>query len=220
MSVQILGNVLDIPGVSGAVIFDADGICVEHDLRPPYEPILLDSVRRRLESTMNYIRSLEDAAEAHLFVGRFEQGSLFVRWQGQYAIVLMATPEVNVSMLTVGLNATALRLGSSSPAQSSAMAGSATGSGSSFSPSGQSLSPPPGAIGMPVVKRLIRTLARRTGPVAKLIVKRELQRLGTTAWTLMPDQYGDLVALCARSLPVESQRSEFIADANRLLVQN
>lgn len=106
-------NVID--GVTGCAIFDANDQCLGHATLPVYEPILLTKVMNELREVFNLYRSIDASATLNTFIASFEEGFLIVRWVNKYAILAMATPKVNTSMLNVGLNVAALKLASATP---------------------------------------------------------------------------------------------------------
>ncbi len=235
MTAPLLTNLANIPSVSGAAIFDHHGTCLEYELAPPYELILLESVRETLDSTRGFVSTLDGSAKPQTFIGRYQHGLLFARWDESFVILLMAAANANVPLLTVGLNAAALKMkaalsdsmsdsslasmSDSHPAMSAQhqmMSSSQTGGSVNYSVTGQSRVPVPGAVGVPVIKQLIKLLAHHIGPVARVIVKRELRGLGTNAVSLMPTQYGDLVSLSGRSIADPVRRKAFIGAANEL----
>jgi predicted regulator of Ras-like GTPase activity (Roadblock/LC7/MglB family) len=203
-------------GVIGVMVFDEHGSCIVNDMPPPYVPILLSDVVRRLSSAFDLFSGLDSGAVAS-FSMDCEEGSLVLRKVEQNWVVALTHPEVNTSMLNVAMNVVALNLARSHPTSGTVRAASVAGplSGRGFSQSGASSSSgieveiPPDAVDRALLQQLVLLYQEYLGPAAKAVVKQHLAALGVTAKTLRRGQFGDLVARLCSSIPVVERQREF-----------
>src|SRR3954465_6035137 len=100
---EALTSLSKTDGVLGVVVFDDAGTCLENHLPPPYEPILIAEVVKRLSVAFDAFSSLESAPIASFAVD-CEDGSLLLRRVDQHWVVALTHPDVNMSMLNVAMN--------------------------------------------------------------------------------------------------------------------
>jgi hypothetical protein len=99
-----------IPGVLGSAIFNADDECVVHMMPPPYEPMLLGSVMAEMRNALNVLTYLDESSSWGAIVVRYEGGYLVVRQIHRLTVMVIAQPNLNPAMLSVGFNVAALKL--------------------------------------------------------------------------------------------------------------
>ncbi|WP_428267519.1 hypothetical protein [Haliangium sp.] len=74
--------------------------------------------------------------------------------------------------------------------------------------------PPPDAVGLAVMRHVLKALARRIGPVdARAILDEELRVIGATPATVRASEFTDIIHNVARRMANQADRSAFIADA-------
>lgn len=199
-------------GVIGVVVFDEGGRCIANDLPPPYEPILLAEVLRRLSAAFDVFSSI-DPAEVTSFAVDCEEGSVVVRRVEQHWVLALTHAEVNMSLLNVAMNVVVLNLSRTSGSQPigrnhmdtpSARSGQMTQSTRT-----DQLEIPPDALDRSAVQQLLIIYTEYLGPAAKPIMKQQLAALGVTSRTLRRGQLSDLVARLSAKIPVSARQQEF-----------
>ncbi|GAB4566574.1 MAG: hypothetical protein Tsb0020_18360 [Haliangiales bacterium] len=74
--------------------------------------------------------------------------------------------------------------------------------------------PPPDAVGLSVMRHVLKALARRIGAVdARAILDEELRMIGESPATVRAGQFTDIIHSVAARMPNAAERSAFIADA-------
>ncbi len=101
---NILSSLSGTPGVIGTAVFDSDHACLLHDLPLPYEPVLFIDVLSSLNIVLDSYHSMDPACLMKAFTVKFENGSLMMRFVGDYTICVIADETVNVPMLNVAFN--------------------------------------------------------------------------------------------------------------------
>jgi predicted regulator of Ras-like GTPase activity (Roadblock/LC7/MglB family) len=199
-------------GVIGVVVFDDGGRCIANDLPPPYEPILLAEVLRRLSAAFDVFSSL-DSAEVTSFAVDCEEGSVVVRRVEQHWVLALTQAEVNMSLLNVAMNVVVLNLSRSSGSQPIGRnhmdTPSARSAQMTHSTHAEQLEIPPDALDRSAVQQLLIIYTEYLGPAAKPIMKQQLAALGVTSRTLRRGQLSDLVARLSAKIPVAARQQEF-----------
>jgi len=203
-------------GVIGVMVFDEHGSCVANDMPPPYEPILLSEVVRRLSGAFDTFSSL-DAGTASSFSMDCEEGSVVVRRVEHSWVVALTHPDVNMSMLNVAMNVVALNLSRTQPSSGTlrtarTAADSLVSRASTLhatSSSSGDVEIPPDAVDRVLIQQLVTIYQEYMGPAAKAVVKQQLSALGVTSRTLRRAQFGDLVARLAGKIPTAERQREF-----------
>jgi predicted regulator of Ras-like GTPase activity (Roadblock/LC7/MglB family) len=204
-------------GVIGVMVFDENGSCVANDMPPPYEPILLSEVVRRLASAFDTFSSLDDGA-ASSFSMDCDEGGVVVRRLDSGWVVALTHPDVNTSMLNVAMNVVVLNLSRGQPSSGTLRTAripdslvSRTGASPSMSSSSEGVEIPPDAIDRALIQQLVVLYQDYMGPAAKAVVKQQLVVLGVTSRTLRRGQLGDLVTRLGSKIPVPERQREFFA---------
>jgi predicted regulator of Ras-like GTPase activity (Roadblock/LC7/MglB family) len=201
-------------GVIGVVVFDEAGKCIANDLPPPYEPILLAEVLRRLSAVFDVFSSL-DAAEVTSFSVDCEEGSIVVRRVEQHWVLALTQAEVNMSLLNVAMNVVVLNLSRASGSQPIVRNHMDTQSNRPSqvlqSTRTEQLEIPPDAVDRSAVQQLLTIYTEYLGPAAKPIMKQQLAALGVTSRTLRRGQLSDLVTRLSTKIPVPARQQEFAA---------
>ena len=209
---EALATLSRTDGVVGVVVFDDSGKCVANDLPPPYEPILLAEVLRRLSAAFDVISSL-DSSEITSFGVDCEEGSIVVRRVEHHWVLALTQAEVNMSLLNVAMNVVVLNLNRSSGTQPIGRPSteSMTGRSSQVMQSTQTdqLEIPPDAVERSVVQHLLTLYTEYLGPAAKPVLQQQLAALGVTSRTLRRGQLSDLVNRMTAKIPVPQRQREF-----------
>lgn len=234
----ILAGINAIPGVIGSIIFDSSDQCLEHELPPPYEPVLIAGVLAEVHNAASMLGAL-DGSPWQAFAFRFESGYLLVRCIDDVTLLVLAEPSINLAMLNVGFTVATLKIVQrAAPAAAAATSAASSQSGRvaaskqprlSVSASGQQrLSPSPqvfsdsgGVASADAVPRaqmdsLLQALARHVGPMAKIMIKEDLAKMGAAVSTLGLSQYDDFIRLLAMRVTEGSERKEFLAEVEKL----
>jgi hypothetical protein len=212
---EALANLSRTDGVLGVVVFDASGTCVANDLPPPYEPILMLEVLRRISASFDVFSSMVPTAPVS-FGMDCEEGSLVVRRVDHNWVIALAQPNANMNLLNVAMNVVVLNLGRSGPRSGTQPAQRASldsfSSRSSHMQSSQTaaLEIPPDAIERGAVLQLLSIYKEFLGPAAKPVFKQLLAALGVTSRTLRKAQLGDLLNRMAAKIPVAHRQQEFL----------
>jgi predicted regulator of Ras-like GTPase activity (Roadblock/LC7/MglB family) len=311
VSADVLAGINALAGVVGSALVDAHGNCVAFAMPPPYEPMLIRIAFSTLRAALEHLSSLEEAPRPQQLFVQFDESCLVVRWAGDLAFVVVAASTRSSAMLSVALNAAALKLASGEAPVASAppppgasgvpvppslrphgtlvsTAGPGPGPGPGAAPWGlrgtlHDLAPgsygppqpgygapsappgygppsghhgygPPAGYGPPsgplgyappsappgyapasapaatrtdpapgelvapdVLERMTLELAGHIGPVARVLVKRELARLGLAPETLGRQAYRDLVLGLARHVREPARASRFSSSALRIV---
>lgn len=199
-------------GVIGVVVFDDAGKCIANDLPPPYEPILLAEVLRRLSAAFDVFSSL-DSTDVTSFAVDCEEGSVVVRRVEQHWVLALTQAEVNMSLLNVAMNVVVLNLSRTSGSQPIVRNSMETHSGRSSqgfqSTHTEQLEIPPDAVERSAVQQLLTIYTEYLGPAAKPVMKQQLAALGVTSRTLRRGQLSDLVSRLSAKIPVAARQQEF-----------
>jgi hypothetical protein len=105
-----LAGLNQIPGVVGSVIFNAQDECVVHMMPAPFEPLMLSRVMAELRNALNVLSYLDDSSSWNAIVVRNDAGYLVVRQLHKLTVMVIAQPNLNPAMLSVGFNVAALKL--------------------------------------------------------------------------------------------------------------
>ncbi len=223
-----LAGLTQIRGVKGYSVFDARGTCVEHQMPPPYEPILINQAIGELRAAFDAVKCLDESG-MDSFVGRFELGCIVLKPLSNHTVMLLTAPDVNMATLNIGLKVALLKLervesGTLPSRDSVPHSGHNFGARANIS-SNMSLSPgspinaamiPADAVGPAVMSELTKLLAVHIGPMAKVIMKKELAQLGLHPQTVGAAQFNDLVSVLARKVPDPAGGHAFISAARNL----
>jgi hypothetical protein len=220
---EAVANLSRTDGVLGVSVFDEAGTCVANDLPPPYEPILMLEVLRRLAAAFDVFASIE-ANPANSFAMDCDEGSLVIRKVESNWVVALTEPNVNMNMLNVAMNVVALNLGRTGPKSGPQSIGRASIDGVPsrasvlHSSATAALEIPPDAVERSLVQQLLVVYKDYLGPAAKPVMKQQLAGLGVTSHTLRKIQFSDLVTRLASKIPVAQRQQEFlnaVADLRR-----
>lgn len=107
---EVLNSISDVGGVRGTALFDAQGSCVAHMLRPPYEPILISEAFGELRSAMDYYTGLGIGDDVQTSVVRFDQGIVAHRGVGTWHLMALCDNSANLAMLSVAFNVARLKI--------------------------------------------------------------------------------------------------------------
>jgi predicted regulator of Ras-like GTPase activity (Roadblock/LC7/MglB family) len=219
---EALASLSKTDGVIGVVVFDEQGHCVANDLPPPYEPILLAQVVKRLHAAFDAFGTLEEG-DVSSFSVDCEDGSVVLRRVEQNWVLALTHPDVNMNMLNVAMNVVVLNLSRNShsgmhratrPSTDSLVTRSTT-LGSMTGSDGE-LEIPPDAVDRAVLQQLVIVYQEYIGPAAKAVLKQQLAALGVTSRTLRRGQFGDFVARLATKVPNVDRQREFLTAARKL----
>ncbi len=83
----------------------------------------------------------------------------------------------------------------------------------SWAVDGYDLPPPPGAVGLVVMRHVLKSLMRQIGREGKPLLEEELHRIGATPATVTAGQFTDLIVSVARRIPSPGARDAFMSDA-------
>ena len=209
---EALATLSRTDGVVGVVVFDDSGRCVANDLPPPYEPILLAEVLRRLSTAFDVISSL-DSTEVTSFGVDCEEGSIVVRRVEHHWVLALTQSEVNMSLLNVAMNVVVLNLSRASGTQQVGRISSDSLTGRSSqvlqSTQGAQLETPPDAVDRSAVQHLLTLYTEYLGPAAKPVLQQQLAALGVTSRTLRRSQLSDLVSRLSAKIPEPQRQREF-----------
>jgi predicted regulator of Ras-like GTPase activity (Roadblock/LC7/MglB family) len=218
---EALASLSKTDGVIGVVVFDAQGHCVANDLPPPYEPILLAEVVKRLQAAFDVFGTL-DQGDVTSFGVDCEDGSLVLRRVDQNWVLALTHPDVNMSMLNVAMNVVVLNLsrqpnsGTHRAARSSSdsLVTRSTSLGSMGSSGDVEI--PPDAVDRVVLQQLVVVYQEFLGPAAKAVLKQQLAALGVTSRTLRRGQFNDFIARLAGKVPSPERQREFTLAVRKL----
>ncbi|MEQ1504348.1 MAG: hypothetical protein ABMB14_19060 [Myxococcota bacterium] len=243
---ESLTGLSGVTGCIGSCLLDRNGTVVAHRLPPPYEPVLVSGALAQIGIAIEMYSSLETSPVAKVFVARFDDGVLIVRWFDEYVAVALGTRTMNTAILMVALNALAMKLaarplrtdaptlsnapGLSMPGLSvaPAMSGIVTAPGASPRPPPPALSDPGSSasivpsgsirfVPVDTVRDLVAALAQSLGPMAASVVKREAQKLGHEARTVPVPRFAELIDACALQISDPAGRRTFTAAARKLV---
>lgn len=211
-----LASLSGTEGVRGAVIFDRAGMCVAKELPPPYEPVLMADVIKRLSAAFDAFTSLDESAVTS-FYASCEGGGMFLRQVEHHTILVLTRSDVNMNLLNVALNVVALNLArevSNDVTGSRVSVTASQGLNSSHMLSQSGAAPgeviPPDAVGKAVVLRLLTLFTEYMGPAAKTVLKQQLAALGVSSRTLRHAQFPVLVNRLAGKLPSGPRQTQFL----------
>lgn len=207
-----LAGLREIPGVLGAVLFDATDACLEHVLSPPYDPDLFLLALNELRAGLQATAGLE-AADPVSFWVQGEGGSIVLRFLGGSTLGVLASTAVNPAMLTVGFNVVERRIRGELSRPPAPMA-SVPPPALSQPPPASPARPSPGgqAIGAPVVEKLVGLLAKQIGPVARLVVREGLAAVAATPETLDTARYKDFIRYLTTQISEPERAARFLDD--------
>jgi hypothetical protein len=222
-----------IQGVMGAALCNQQGECVAYQMPAPFEPILIQQIAGEVQSVLQMVRYLDDS-KVTSFSAKLEEGYLFVRVFGDYIVLVIADNQINTSMLGVAYNVVGLKLAQSGPPPRTVAQGSAPGRPSAqhtahtessaegfgaMTTSNPGGPIPPDAVGPVVVNELLRALARQVGPIARVMLKQETGKLGTSPTRLGASQLGTLLEALGARIPEPQKRSQFMEESRGVIAR-
>jgi hypothetical protein len=206
----ILQTLMDLPGVTAAMVFDSAGQLLGHRGHSIYDRALCEQVSSALVRAIDAVQLQQEDWES--ITGQFQDGKLLLRKIGAtggrtQVLAVVADGTLNPSFATVGLRVAAGQLRKfleGGSASSSLLGSSPTGPGASPSPadsrpvlanSGLSWSKTAGAgssVGLSKVQvadpaagaflsRCAKALAHAVGPIAKVYVEEAVRRISPEA---------------------------------------
>ena len=215
----ILQQLTSVQGVTGAALFNKQGGCVAHVLHPPYEPILLVEAVQELRQAVEMFTYL-DSTDFQGFVAHLDSGKVVARQTGEWLVFVLGDDALQTSMLNVALSVVVLKLkaaGAPPEAPASVAVGSMSlGSMGTDGSIGTMVETPTDAVGVKVMKALLKELASQLGPFAKVLLKQELGKLGLSARTVGRQHFDDLVKVLSKRIPEEDKRQDFVSRAKQL----
>ncbi len=209
-----LSNLCNISGVLGAAIFNEAGHCVDHQLQPPYEPVLVGQALKELMAAFEVCNYL-DPSPLETAVAQMSDGYLAIRKVDGFAVIVLASSNLNPAMLNVAFNVLALKLKQGS-AQTAISAGSLSISNSNLSIDQSMAGRPVNAVGARVMRGVVQALAKQVGPFAKVMVKKELKKMGASSSTLDQSMFEDFVQNVSKKIDDPDGRRAFLAQAREL----
>ncbi len=108
-----LAQLSQVEGVIGYGLFDRRGVCINSNLEPPYEPVLLSETLRKLAALIDSLPATDLPSMPRHFVAECEEHCLVVRGMDQGNVVVMTTKTADMGMLNVALNVLRLELSQS-----------------------------------------------------------------------------------------------------------
>lgn len=263
----MLASISPIPGVVAAAVFHGQDECVAEAVQPPYDTLLLSEAIKSLSASEDCFAGV-GLHQPKLTLARCQGGVVVVAQNSPFYAVVVAGPDVNLTMLRVGLNVAVLKAkkamlgaaaasagaprasfsangpGSGSmgaggfdsiastemaiipPIDASAHADRSVGSSSRGSRSigrpsigggemswGERSRRPRGAVGMKVMRHVLRVYQRYTGNDARRLLERELVDLGATPASLTVPQFADLIRRAAAHVADPVDRRQFLSEA-------
>ncbi len=205
-----LGTLCNVPGVLGAAVFSQAGQVVEHKLNPPFDAVLIDEVLKTLRGLFERWTLGETPVKASTV--RLEDGGITFRQLGSFGVVVLTGAKVNPSMLNVALKALDLKLKRATAAQHISQSQSFGALSIDLNASGAANAVPP-----KVVKEVIAAFAQSVGPIARMVFKKELKRLGTTSSAIPLTMYSELVSRLAKRIENTQDRKTFLKNVKDLL---
>jgi predicted regulator of Ras-like GTPase activity (Roadblock/LC7/MglB family) len=213
-------------GVRGVAVFDSKGRAIGEVLSPPYEANFLSQVLHRLRVAIDVCASLEEGELSTATVFG-DAGGLIVRQVGSNTIVVLVELNVNLNLLNVAMGVVSTNLQRLSPSalpesgtmkvqplqsQLGMQSHTASTASHTFTSSGGAAGEiPPDAVDRLHILRLLEVYRTFMGPMAKTVLKQELESLGASSRTLRQGQYPDLIGRLARRIPSSDRRVEFSA---------
>lgn len=207
-----LAGLNSIAGVVGVAVFDASDQCVTHTLPAPYEPILLQSILQQVRIALTALGSVNGSAPWNDVLLQSEGGAVWFRSASPLLLMVLATSDANLSMVGVATNVALLKLaGASVPA----LAGETASAGAHAQPdaSGRSRTE---LLHPAVTDRIVRALARSLGPIARLQVEDEIDRLAQATPPGGTLRARDVILGLTGRLADAQRKKEFLAELEDL----
>jgi hypothetical protein len=107
---ECIQGMTGVSGIYGAALLDPAGEFLAVKLPVPYEPVLLSSMLGHLSALQELLASVDGAAQMKSFLARYEEFVIMVRWTDRYSVVLLASPTINLAMLSVAVHAAQMRI--------------------------------------------------------------------------------------------------------------
>lgn len=207
-----LAGLNSIPGVVGVAVFDANDQCVTHSLPPPYEPILLQSTLQQVRVALTALGSINGSAPWNDVLLQCEGGAVWFRSASPLLLMVLASSTANLSMVGVATNVTLLKLsGATAPAVAGEVG--ATGGQSHAETGGRGRAE---ALHPAVTDRIVRALARSLGPIARLQVEDEIDRLAQATPPGGVVRARDVIMGLTGRLADAQRKKEFLAELEDL----
>jgi hypothetical protein len=99
-----------VSGIYGAALLDPAGEFLAVQLPIPYEPVLLTSMLEHLAALQELLSTMDGAGRMRSFLARYEEFVIMVRWTDRYSAILLASPTINLTMLSVAVQAAQARI--------------------------------------------------------------------------------------------------------------
>lgn len=207
---RLLANLLTVPGVRGAAVYDHQGACLEHRLEAPLEPSAVGEVLEGLLVGLEAYEHLE-RAPFRFAMARHGQGVVGIVRTLSHRAIALATSAVNPSLLTVAFGALEVKLGR----LNNASVPGALNPNLSWPPASidstevESL-PPGDLVSGLTMQTTLDALAERLGPMARLLVREHLTAMGLPPASVPRTLWPQLVENLAREIPDEHERRTFV----------
>jgi hypothetical protein len=107
---ECIQGMTSVSGIYGAALLDPAGEFLAVKLPVPYEPVLLSSMLGHLGALQELLSSVDGAARMKSFLARYEEFVIMVRWTDRYSVILLASPTINLAMLSVAVHAAQMRI--------------------------------------------------------------------------------------------------------------
>jgi hypothetical protein len=104
----MLSSIAAIPGVVAAALFHKQGDCIAEVLQPPYDSLLLAEAGRLAAGAQDCFAGI-GVHPARITALSFEHGVVVVGQSTAFSAIVVASRDVNFTMLRVGLNVAVLK---------------------------------------------------------------------------------------------------------------
>lgn len=241
-------DILKIQGVTGACLFDENGVLHLSALPEIYSNDLISEALGEYLRSIGPWQSLSENFSWNDMWLQFEFGGLLIRKSGEFFVMITCSEGVNFSMLNVALNVVAYKLKKTTSGLSS-MSSVSHFSSNNSRPSGQfpanrmnsGISPAPSVtsginsfsknsgvnypsevpdpVSSDAMKALVKLLAYSIGPVAKPIVKKAARSLGYHETVFPRGSTSELIDSLANEIANPEKRKDFIQKARELFLK-
>lgn len=207
-----LAGLNSIAGVVGVAVFDATDRCVTHSLPAPYEPILLQSTLQQVRVALTALGSINGSAPWNDVLLECEGGAVWFRSASPLLLMVLTTSGANLSMVGVATNVALLKLAG---AAASAPGGETASAGGHSHPDAGGRSRTE-LLHPAVTDRIVRALARTLGPIARLQVEDEIDRLAQATPPGGALRARDVILGLTGRLSDAQKKKEFLAELEDL----
>lgn len=204
---SILSNLIGLKEVYGAVVFDESGTCLENQLKAPYEPEMILRVMRQIQEDLEPLRYVVNQ-DLELFMAKAAGGYMIIARFDRFRLFALAGKDLNPALFNVALSVVPLKI-------EGYLKASEPGSPRQMKPPRRS--PMSGnMVDEAKLRAIVKALIIQVGPIAKVFLKQELEKIGASEQSLDRALVPALVNALGDRIKDREKRKGFLIQARKI----